>query len=367
MENITEIIRYIISIAKEMGVDKNNFSFNDCDKILKSSKKLENYLDTAINSLILEEEIDSIKSEFVRTILRIYIDKKDIQVVDTKEEIESDEETLDIYKIYKRQVSKFPVLKREEERELFKAYRDGDEEAKKMINMCNQRLVVSIAKSYVTDGYDFLTAIQDGNLGLLKAIEEFDVSLGYKFSTFATTLIHQAIYIQKNYEVSSMPVSASVVKALSHYNELERKHVDLYGESIEDEEAATLLKVSVDKLNALKNLNNSVTSLNQTVSEEEETELIDFVEDYTYESVEGQVFENDRRNVLEEALNILNEQERFVISERFGLNGGGAKTLEEVGHMLNVTRERIRQVEAQALRKLRHPSISGPLREYLYK
>lgn len=368
MNNIGEIIKFITDMANDMHINYSNYSFDDYINILNQNKNLEQYLDKVIFSPVLEEDIESIKSEFVRIIIRIYIDKKNIEVISKNEEIIDDEETLDVIKLYKRQISKYPVLTREQERELFIAYNNGDMEAKKILYLSNQGIVMSIAKRYVSNNYDYMTAIQDGNLGLSKAIEKFDVSLGYKFSTYATDIIGQYIYNQRILEVSGIVAPKNVMKKLSKYNKLNQEYLNKYRKSLDDNTASSLLNISIDKLNGLKRLNYGVNSLNQMIGDDDDSkDFLYFTEDGNNQSVEDQVMNYNLHDDLIKAMNNLKDREKFVLIQRYGLEDGRPKTLEEVGVMINVKRERVRQIEKKALIDLQDTSEGKALKEYLYK
>ena len=273
--------------------------------------------------------------------------------------------TQDPVKMYLKEIGKVPLLSGEEELELAAKAAEGDEEARKKLAESNLRLVVSIAKHYTGRGMQLLDLIQEGNLGLIKAVEKFDYTRGYKFSTYATWWIRQAITRAIADQSRTIRIPVHMVETLNRLIRTSRQMVQELGREPSVEELAKRLDMPVSRVaEIMKNAQDPV-SLESPVGEEEESHLGDFLADENVEVPMEAATNVMLKEQLEEVLDTLTNREQQVISLRFGLYDGQARTLEEVGKDFNVTRERIRQIEAKALRKLRHPSRSCKLRDFL--
>lgn len=271
----------------------------------------------------------------------------------------------DPVRMYLKEIGKVPLLTAEEESQLAKAARDGDTEAGKRLAESNLRLVVSIAKHYTGRGMQLLDLIQEGNLGLIKAVEKFDYTRGYKFSTYATWWIRQSITRAIADQSRTIRIPVHMVETINRIIRTSRQMVQELGREPTVEELARRVEMSPEKVvDILQNAQDPV-SLESPVGEEEESHLGDFLADEHVEVPMEAATNSLLKEQLEEVLDTLTNREQQVICLRFGLYDGHARTLEEVGKDFNVTRERIRQIEAKALRKLRHPSRSCKLRDFL--
>ena len=271
----------------------------------------------------------------------------------------------DPVRMYLKEIGKVPLLSTEEELELAKRIEDGDEEAKQRLSEANLRLVVSIAKRYVGRGMMFLDLIQEGNLGLMKAVEKFDYRKGYKFSTYATWWIRQAITRGLADYSRTIRIPVHMVETINKTIRVSRKLLAEYGREPTSEEIAKVMGVPVDKVDDILKISKEPVSMDTPIGEEEDSHLGDFIEDKSTLQPEQHAADEMLKEELEVALQSLTEREQKVIRLRFGLEDGKARTLEEVGQEFSVTRERIRQIEAKALRKLRHPQRSKKLKDFL--
>ena len=273
--------------------------------------------------------------------------------------------TEDPVRMYLKEIGNVPLLSGEEEVELAKRVEQGDEEAKKKLTEANLRLVVSIAKKYVGRGMPFLDLIQEGNMGLMKAVDKFDYTKGYKFSTYATWWIRQAITRGIADTGRTIRVPVHMVETINKTLRMTRTLLQELGREPTPEEVAARLNVPVARVREVLKISRDPVSLDTPIGEEDDSHLGDFIEDDTALSPSDSAAFSMLREELKSALESLTDRERQVIELRFGLLDGRARTLEEVGKEFNVTRERIRQIEAKALRKLRHPSRSKKLRDFL--
>ncbi len=271
----------------------------------------------------------------------------------------------DPVRMYLKEIGKVPLLSADEEIVLAKRMEQGDEEAKRKLAEANLRLVVSIAKRYVGRGMLFLDLIQEGNLGLIKAVEKFDYTKGYKFSTYATWWIRQAITRAIADQARTIRIPVHMVETINRLMRISRQLIQELGRDPQPEEIAELMDMPVDKVRDIMKISQEPVSLETPIGEEEDSHLGDFIPD---ENVlvpsEAAAFTLLKEQLIE-VLDTLTEREQKVLRLRFGLDDGKARTLEEVGKEFSVTRERIRQIEAKALRKLRHPSRSKKLKDYL--
>ena len=296
--------------------------------------------------------------------------------INLDEEEEVDMENLDIsvpegisiedpVRMYLKEIGKVPLLSAEEEIDLAQRMEEGDESAKKRLAEANLRLVVSIAKRYVGRGMLFLDLIQEGNLGLIKAVEKFDYRKGYKFSTYATWWIRQAITRAIADQARTIRIPVHMVETINKLIRVSRQLLQELGREPTPEEIAEEMNMSVERVREILKISQEPVSLETPIGEEEDSHLGDFIQDDNVPVPADAAAFTMLKDQLEEVLSTLTEREQKVLRLRFGLDDGRARTLEEVGKEFNVTRERIRQIEAKALRKLRHPSRSRKLKDYL--
>ena len=301
-------------------------------------------------------------------------DDADIEKMDDEEEIELDKIDLSVpegvsiedpVRMYLKEIGKVSLLTADEEIELAKRMEQGDEEAKKRLAEANLRLVVSIAKRYVGRGMLFLDLIQEGNLGLIKAVEKFDYRKGYKFSTYATWWIRQAITRAIADQARTIRIPVHMVETINKLIRVSRQLLQELGREPTPEEIAEEMKMPVDRVREILKISQEPVSLETPIGEEEDSHLGDFIQDDNVPVPADAAAFTLLKEQLIEVLGTLTERDQKVLRLRFGLDDGRARTLEEVGKEFNVTRERIRQIEAKALRKLRHPSRSRKLKDYL--
>ncbi len=271
----------------------------------------------------------------------------------------------DPVRMYLKEIGQIKLLTNEEELDLADRILAGDEQAKTILAEANLRLVVSIAKRYVGRGMLFLDLIQEGNIGLMKAVEKFDVSKGYKFSTYATWWIRQAITRAIADQARTIRVPVHMVETINKLARIQRQLTLELNREPSEEELAKKMNTSVDKIREIYKISQEPVSLETPIGEEDDSHLGDFIKDEHNMSPEEYATNEMLKDEISDILLTLTEREEKVIRLRFGLEDGKARTLEEVGQLFGVTRERIRQIEAKALRKLRHPSRSRKLRDYL--
>ena len=271
----------------------------------------------------------------------------------------------DPVKVYLKEIGRIPLLTAEEEIELAIKISDDDEQAKKRLAEANLRLVVSIAKRYVGRGMQFLDLIQEGNLGLIKAVDKFDYTKGFKFSTYATWWIRQAITRAIADQARTIRIPVHMVETINKVKKANSQLLHLNGREPTPEEIAEYLEMSVEKVREILRVGQEPVSLETPIGEEEDSHLGDFIPDDDALAPADAASMSLLKEQLAEVLKTLTPREEKVLSLRFGLEDGNPKTLEEVGKEFNVTRERIRQIEAKALRKLRHPSRSKKLKDFL--
>jgi RNA polymerase primary sigma factor len=271
----------------------------------------------------------------------------------------------DTVRMYLREIGKFPLLTSEEEVVLAKRIKAGDMRAKHKLVNSNLRLVVSIAKKYTGRGMLFLDLVQEGNLGLIRAVEKFDYRKGYKFSTYATWWIRQAITRAIADQARTIRIPVHMVETINRLRKTSRLLLQKLGRKPTEKEIAQKSRISVDKVREILKVSQVPLSLEMPIGDEDSSRLGDFVEDGTVQAPDEVVMHGLLRDDLEEVMSTLSEREKVVLKLRFGIEDGHPRTLEEVGRVFNVTRERIRQIEAKALRKLKHPTRAKKLREYL--
>ena len=271
----------------------------------------------------------------------------------------------DPVRMYLKEIGKVPLLLPDEEIEIAKRIELGDEAAKSRLIESNLRLVVSIAKKYLNRGMFFLDLIQEGNMGLIKAVDKFDYRKGYKFSTYATWWIRQAITRSIADQARTIRVPVHMVETINRMNRIQRNMLQTLGRQPTPEELAVEMNIGIDKVREILKVAQDPVSLETPIGEEEDSHLGDFIQDDDVMSPSDSTSYNLLREQLMEVLETLTDREKKVLMLRFGLIDGRAHTLEEVGRTFDVTRERIRQIEAKALRKLRHPSRSKRLKDFL--
>lgn len=301
-----------------------------------------------------------------------YLEENGVKIVDTFDKDNSalyksigDVAVDDPVKIYLKDIGKVPLLSTEEEAELAKRMLDGDEDAKQKLSEANLRLVVSIAKRYVGRGMLFLDLIQEGNLGLMKAVEKFDYTKGFKFSTYATWWIRQAITRAIADQARTIRIPVHMVETINRQVRAQRALLQELGREPTPEEIGEYMGIPAEKVVEIQKIAQDPVSLETPIGEEEDSHLVDFIEDTKTIAPGDMAAQSMLREQLIAALHKLTPREEKVIRLRYGLDDGRQRTLEEVGKEFNVTRERIRQIEAKALRKLRNPSKSKKLRDYL--
>lgn len=301
-----------------------------------------------------------------------YLEENGVKIVDTFDKHNSalyksigDVAVDDPVKMYLKDIGKVPLLSTEEEAELAKRMLDGDEDAKQKLSEANLRLVVSIAKRYVGRGMLFLDLIQEGNLGLMKAVEKFDYTKGFKFSTYATWWIRQAITRAIADQARTIRIPVHMVETINRQVRAQRALLQELGREPTPEEIGEYMGIPAEKVVEIQKIAQDPVSLETPIGEEEDSHLVDFIEDTKTIAPGDMAAQSMLREQLIAALHKLTPREEKVIRLRYGLDDGRQRTLEEVGKEFNVTRERIRQIEAKALRKLRNPSKSKKLRDYL--
>ena len=334
-------------------------SEDDYDRIWEALEK--NGIDVLKMTVPSEDDIevdDDVPPDELDDEEEVDIENVDLSIPDTVS-IE------DPVRMYLKEIGKVPLLSAEEEVELAKRMELGDQEAKNKLAEANLRLVVSIAKRYVGRGMLFLDLIQEGNLGLIKAVEKFDYRKGYKFSTYATWWIRQAITRAIADQARTIRIPVHMVETINKLIRISRQLLQELGREPTPEEIAIEMEMPVEKVREILKISQEPVSLETPIGEEEDSHLGDFIQDDQVPvPADAAAFELLKEQ-LNEVLDTLTEREQKVLRLRFGLDDGKARTLEEVGRQFNVTRERIRQIEAKALRKLRHPSRSRKLKDYL--
>ena len=344
--------------------------------VLEYQEISDHFADLHLEEEQMDEILDALEKSGI-DVLRI-TDDDDIpdEELLLSDEDEVDMENLDLsipdgisiedpVRMYLKEIGKVPLLSAEEEIELAKRMENGDQEAKKRLAEANLRLVVSIAKRYVGRGMLFLDLIQEGNLGLIKAVEKLDYRKGYKFSTYATWWIRQAITRAIADQARTIRIPVHMVETINKLIRVSRQLLQELGREPTPEEISEEMGMPVDRVREILKISQEPVSLETPIGEEEDSHLGDFIQDDNVPVPAEAASFTLLREQLVEVLGTLTEREQKVLRLRFGLDDGRARTLEEVGKEFNVTRERIRQIEAKALRKLRHPSRSRKLKDYL--
>lgn len=360
---LQEKLQELLALAKKK---KNSLEYQEISEFFKDMK---------LDADEFEKILDFLETNNI-DVLRI-MDDDDIDddiILDDEDEVEVEKIDLSVpdgvsiedpVRMYLKEIGKVPLLSAEEEIELAKRMELGDQEAKKRLAEANLRLVVSIAKRYVGRGMLFLDLIQEGNLGLIKAVEKFDYRKGYKFSTYATWWIRQAITRAIADQARTIRIPVHMVETINKLIRVSRQLLQELGREPTPEEIAAEMNMPVDRVREILKISQEPVSLETPIGEEEDSHLGDFIQDDNVPVPADAAAFTLLKEQLEEVLGTLTEREQKVLTLRFGLEDGRARTLEEVGKEFNVTRERIRQIEAKALRKLRHPSRSRKLKDYL--
>ena len=322
----------------------------------------------------IDKVFDAFEEMGVNILNDDFEDEPDIDDLKEVENLKLDEITETSYegisvddpvRMYLREIGKIPLLSYDKELELAKRILEGDEEAKQELAEANLRLVVSIAKKYVGRGMLFLDLIQEGNMGLIKAVEKFDYTKGFKFSTYATWWIRQAITRAIADQARTIRIPVHMVETINRLIRTSRHLLQQLGREPTPEEIAKEMDMSVEKVMEIQKIAQDPVSLETPIGEEDDSHLGDFIQDEDSPAPQDAASYTLLREQLEEVMKTLTPREAKVLRLRFGLDDGKARTLEEVGKEFDVTRERIRQIEAKALRKLRHPSRSKKLRDYM--
>ena len=368
-EQFTKALLGLVDLAK---TKKNVLQYGEINDAFKGLELTEDKMDLVLEYLE-KQKIDIVNAEVgVDNAEDLILDNDDI-ILDDEDEVEIIDDvdvlegvsTEDPVRMYLKEIGNVPLLTTEQEVELAKRVEAGDEEAKKQLTEANLRLVVSIAKKYVGRGMPFLDLIQEGNMGLMKAVYKFDYTKGYKFSTYATWWIRQAITRGIADTGRTIRVPVHMVETINKTLRMTRTLLQELGREPTPEEVAERLNVSVSRVREVLKISRDPVSLDTPIGEEDDSHLGDFIEDDSALSPADSAAFSMLRAELATALESLTDRERQVVKLRFGLEDGRARTLEEVGKEFNVTRERIRQIEAKALRKLRHPSRSKRLKDFL--
>ena len=340
--------------------------FNDLKEValdLDTMQKIFNFLeknDVDILQITDDDEEEPTLDEDV------IAEGEDVEKIDFTDTGDISSTTQDPVKMYLKDIGKVPLLSAEEEIELAKRMEAGDEMAKKKLAESNLRLVVSIAKRYVGRGMLFLDLIQEGNLGLLKAVEKFDYRKGYKFSTYATWWIRQAITRAIADQARTIRIPVHMVETINKVTRVSRDLLQKLGREPLPEEVGEVMGLPKERVQEIMKIAQEPVSLETPIGEEEDSHLGDFIQDESIPTPVEATNQTLLHEQLDEVVSTLTEREQRVIKLRFGWDDGRPRTLEEVGKEFNVTRERIRQIEAKALRKLRHPNRSRKLKDFLY-
>ena len=381
------LINRLLKTGKRLRI-KGTYNLNNQDKqhliqeLIETGKQTGKLSTKEINDVLEELDFDA---HHVDSIYEI-IESNSIEIIDDFSEFDMDKMHMedlegvfskqfevkdtsgtveDPVKSYLKEIGKVPLLSIKEEWDLAKKMGEGDIEAKKKLSESNLRLVVSIAKKYVGRGMHFLDLIQEGNLGLIKAVEKFDYHKGFKFSTYATWWIRQAITRSIADQSRTIRIPVHMVETINKVKRVSGNILHKTGKEATIEEIAKELRLSVDRVKEIIRVSQDPVSLETPIGEEEDSHLGDFIPDNEIQAPAEAAFDTLLREQLGDVMNTLTHRESKVLRLRFGLDDGNPKTLEEVGQEFEVTRERIRQIEAKAIRKLRHPSRSKKLRDFL--
>ncbi|MGN1379183.1 MAG: RNA polymerase sigma factor RpoD [Bacilli bacterium] len=354
----------LIKIGKEKGY----ITYEELADKLKGLDIDNDLLDELYNKL-LEQNITVISSDDVASnggnINKAIEEAKEEEIILDDEEITKDVNINDPVRMYLKEIGRIPLLTPEEELNLSERINNNDEDAKRILAESNLRLVVSIAKRYVGRGLLFLDLIQEGNIGLMKAVDKFDSNRGYKFSTYATWWIRQAITRALADQARTIRVPVHMVETINKMVRVQRQLTLELNREPSEEEIAKKMNISIDKVREVIKISQDPVSLETPIGEEDDSHLGDFIKDESSLSPEEYTENEILKEEINEVLESLQPREQEVLRLRFGLKDGTCHTLEEVGKKFNVTRERIRQIEAKALRKLRHPSRAKKLKDFM--
>ena len=343
-------------IEKRAAANNNSISYKDMMVIIEKND---------VDPDVAEKIFDTLEAKGVEIIPETNVEEENLTEIDLTDGVGEGIGMDDPVRMYLKEIGKVPLLIAEQEQDLAKRMLDGDQEAKDMLIEANLRLVVSIAKRYLGRGMQFLDLIQEGNLGLIKAVDKFDHSKGFKFSTYATWWIRQAITRAIADQARTIRIPVHMVETINRLVRVQRSLIQELGREPEVEEIAEEMGLPVEKVREIQKISQEPVSLEKPIGEEEDSHLGDFIPDEDALSPADQVAYTLLKEQLLEAMSGLTPREEKVLRLRFGLDDGRQRTLEEVGREFNVTRERIRQIEAKALRKLRHPSRSKKLKNYI--
>ena len=356
------------------GVEISSEQFDNILKVLEDNKievlRSKNDMEQTVSLSAKEKEPDEVDDEELEE-SKILLDIDDDIEEDSEENIEEDLSVMegaditDPVRQYLKTIGQVRLLTMEEEQKIAKRISEGDPEAKKELIEANLRLVVSIAKKYVGRGLPLLDLIQEGNIGLMKAVDKFEYEKGFKFSTYATWWIRQAITRAIADQARTIRIPVHMVETINKLIRVSRQLLQELGREPTPEEIAKEMDMSVERVREILKISQEPVSLETPIGEEEDSHLGDFIQDDNVPVPAEAAAQTLLKEQLDEVLDTLTEREQKVLRLRFGMNDGRARTLEEVGREFDVTRERIRQIEAKALRKLRHPSRSRKLRDYL--
>ncbi len=354
------IVKELMDLGKSKGNLTNDEIIEALGEIEFKPEELEKLYDSfEQNGIEIIEDVENLDFEEITEIAEE--EKKASGASDNSESMSID----DPVKVYLKEIGRVPLLTPEEEVELAIKISEGDLQAKKRLSEANLRLVVSIAKRYLGRGMQFLDLIQEGNLGLIKAVEKFDYTKGFKFSTYATWWIRQAITRAIADQARTIRIPVHMVETINKVKKVSTQILHEKGHEPSSEEIAEKLDISVEKVREIVRVAQEPVSLETPIGEEEDSHLGDFIPDSDTPAPADEASHALLKEQLEEVLSTLTPREAKVLRLRFGLEDGKSRTLEEVGTEFKVTRERIRQIEAKALRKLRHPSRSKKLKDYL--
>ncbi|MDD2497326.1 MAG: RNA polymerase sigma factor RpoD [Desulfitobacteriaceae bacterium] len=356
-----EAVKRLIQTGKQRGM----LTYNE---IMDSLAEIE----------LTPDQMDEVYEQLGQMGIEVTSGSGEVETIEHHDEVPASNETIDIdlsipegvaiddpVRMYLKEIGRVPLLSAEEEVELAKRMEQGDEEAKRRLAEANLRLVVSIAKRYVGRGMLFLDLIQEGNLGLIKAVEKFDYQKGFKFSTYATWWIRQAITRAIADQARTIRIPVHMVETINKLIRVSRQLLQELGREPIPEEIAKEMDIPVERVREIMKIAQEPVSLETPIGEEEDSHLGDFIEDEDAPAPAEAASFMLLKEQLEDVLETLTPREKKVLQLRFGLEDGRSRTLEEVGQVFGVTRERIRQIEAKALRKLRHPSRSKKLKDYL--
>ncbi|MFQ7310751.1 RNA polymerase sigma factor RpoD [Sellimonas sp.] len=362
-----EKLKELVALGKKkksvLEIQEINDFFADMELDTEHMEKVYEYLEAVNIDVLRMVNDDDLDADIDDLILSDEEDEVDMEKIDLS--VPDGISIEDPVRMYLKEIGKVPLLSAEEEIDLAKRMAEGDESAKKRLAEANLRLVVSIAKRYVGRGMLFLDLIQEGNLGLIKAVEKFDYQKGFKFSTYATWWIRQAITRAIADQARTIRIPVHMVETINKLIRVSRQLLQELGREPQPEEIAKELDMPVDRVREILKISQEPVSLETPIGEEEDSHLGDFIQDDNVPVPAEAAASTLLKEQLSEVLNTLTDREQKVLRLRFGMNDGRARTLEEVGKEFDVTRERIRQIEAKALRKLRHPSRSRKLRDYL--